>query len=437
VVERNGIALALFEGEQGIQRLGEREAVVHAFLPTHEPTGLAAKINGDISTDPSRTRVILDQRTAMGIANAASLVVDLVAEGLQGRPTTAGSGLVVPLVPSQDPRLARLQRRSFKTELLEAIRRAAEGRFDDLRYRPSWLNVADFEELAAASRLRAVPRALEGLEGLSGFLRFVGAREATLEDLKTGLEIATPSPLGAAEVVSHITKLHATKQLGVDEIDPGWRLWPVDGYAVALSEAQRANKPLDQSFTDMVSERIGVGSELRRLVASLLDPATASRMMPNQGETEPRQPGESTNEPRSPASPTGNQPRRLSLKKWRSAEQQVFSLLKLQGWDVKDVSHQNLGYDIEGITPEGEEIFVEVKAIDHPGQSFTLTSNEEATARQAGTSYRLAVVRQAGADLEVAFIPDPANRLELTRKCRQWVWECLSYEYEPDRFLLE
>ena len=115
----------------------------------------------------------------------------------------------------------------------------------------------------------------------------------------------------------------------------------------------------------------------------------------------------------------------------------MLSLLELQGWDVKDVSRQNVGYDIEGVTPGGEEVFVEVKSIDRPGQPFTLTSNEEATARQAGDAYRLAVVRQAGADLEVAFIPDPANRLELTRRCRQWVWECFAYEYEPERFVLE
>jgi hypothetical protein len=55
----------------------------------------------------------------------------------------------------------------------------------------------------------------------------------------------------------------------------------------------------------------------------------------------------------------------LSLTKWRSAEQQVLSLLELQGWDVKDVSRQYVGYDIEGVTPEGEEVFVEVKSIEH------------------------------------------------------------------------
>jgi hypothetical protein len=127
----------------------------------------------------------------------------------------------------------------------------------------------------------------------------------------------------------------------------------------------------------------------------------------------------------------------LSLKRWRSAEQQVYSLLELKGWDVKDVSRQNVGYDIEVVTPEGEEIFVEVKSIDHVGESFRLTSNEEATARERGAAYRLAIVRQTNADLEVSFIRDPANQLELTRQCRQWMWECSSYPYAPERFLLE
>lgn len=411
--------------------------MVHAFLPTHELNGLAVKMNGDVSTDPSRTRVILDERTATGIATAADLVVDLVVKGLRGDPTPVEPGLVASLIPFQDPRMALLQRRSFKTELLEAIRAAAEGRLEDLRYRPGWLNPADFEKLATASLLRAVPRSLEDLERFSGFLKFMGAREATLEDLKTGLDTATPSLLGTAEIVSQITRLHATKQLGTGEIDTRWRLWPVDGEPATLDEARHAPKPLDRSFTDMVSEKIGVGSELRRLISSLLDPTTAARMLPEQNETRLRQASGPQTEPRQPLLSIGDLPRRLSLTKWRSAEQQVLSVLELQGWDVKDVSRQNVGYDLEGTTPEGEEVFIEVKAIDRPGQSFTLTSNEEATARQAGTAYRLAVVRQAGADLEVAFILDPANRLELTRRCRQWVWECFSYEYEPQRFILE
>ncbi len=438
VIERGGVALAFAEKEKGVERLEEREATVHAFLPTHEPTGLAVKMNGDISTDPSRTRVILDERTAAGIEDAARLVVELVLDALDGDRATEGKGIVASLVPFQDPRMAAFQKKSFKAELLSAIRRLASDRLEDLRYRPAWLNAAGFEHLAAVSQLRFVPRDLESVEGLPAFLRFMGAREATLEDLKPGLRAGTPSPVGAAEIVSHVAKLHATKQLDAGEVDGEWRLWPVDGKQATLDEARRAAKPLDRGFTDMVSERVGVGSELRRLVAALSDPATASRMVPDQARpgVQPRPPAPADEGMRA-AGTARREPRRLSLKKWRGAEQQVLSLLELRGWSVKDVSRQNVGYDIEGVTPEGEKALIEVKAIEHPGQPFTITSNEEATARQEGDAYRLAIVRQAGANLEVAFVRDPANRLELTRQCRQWVWECSSYEYDPETFLLE
>lgn len=437
VVERAEIALAFAQEEEAIKRLEEREAVVHAFLPTHEATGLPIKINGDISTDPSRTRVILDERTAVGIEGAARLIVDLIAEALDESSDPVAAGLVASLVPFRDPRTAIFQRRSFKTQLLEAIKRVAEDRFENLRYRPSWLNPVDFEMFAAASNIRAVPRRLEEIAGLSGFLEHLGAKEATLADLRLGFKNSVPSLLGAAEVVSRLASLHATKQISEAEIDTKWRLWPLDDEPVTFEEVRRVAKPLNQSFVDMVSEKVGVSSELRRLVASLSEPETASRVVPEQLVNKPQPPEQAVHSPRSEGLPPGTPPRRLSLKRWRSAEQQVLSLLELQGWKVEDVSRQNVGYDIEGFTPKGEEVFLEVKAIDNPGQPFTLTSNEEATARQRGDAYWLVVVRQAGANLEVAFIRDPANQLELTRQCRQWVWECSSYEYNPEKFLLE
>ncbi len=439
VVERDGIALAFAEKDRTVERLEEREATVHAFLPTHEPTGLAVKINGDISTDPFRTRVILDDRTAAGIESAARLAVEILLDNLDGDGGVIdGKGFVASLVSFQDPRIVALQKRSFKTEFLGAIQRLAEGKFANLKYRPGWLNAADFERLAAASGLRIVPRDLESVEGLPAFLKFLGARETTLEDLKPGLKGETPSSVGAAEVVSRVARLHATKQIEAEQVDEGWRLWPVDGAPATLDEARRAAKPLDQGFVDMVSERVGAAGELRRLVASLSDSATASRMVPDQLGSEARtQPPAPLAGGSQPAGPVPKEPRRLSLKRWRGAEQQVLSLLESQGWSVQDVSRQYVGYDIEGFTPDGERVLIEVKSIDRPGQPFTITSNEEATARQEGSAYLLAIVRQDGANLEVAFVRDPANRLELTRQCRQWVWECSSYEYDPERYLLE
>ena len=101
------------------------------------------------------------------------------------------------------------------------------------------------------------------------------------------------------------------------------------------------------------------------------------------------------------------------------------------------MSRQNIGYDIEGQTPEGENVCIEVKSLDYPGQPFTLTSNEEAVARQKAQAYRLALVRQTNTHMEIAFIADPISQLQLTRQCRQWVWECATYDFTPDRFALE
>lgn len=127
----------------------------------------------------------------------------------------------------------------------------------------------------------------------------------------------------------------------------------------------------------------------------------------------------------------------LSLKRWRAAEQRVLPFLQAKGWKVEDVSAQKLGYDIEGQTPKREDVFIEVKSIDYPGQIFTFTDREVAVARQKGSAYLLAIVRQADHHLEVALIRDPANVLKLTRQCRAWVWECAAYKFAPERYPIE
>ena len=220
----------------------------------------------------------------------------------------------------------------------------------------------------------------------------------------------------------------STKQIEISSIDLNWILWPITATPDSLEKAKQTKKPLDRIFTDLVAEKTGVSGQLRRLLAALTDPITAADLVPSLQAL-------GTSQPKSESSaiPT---PHRLSLKRWRSAEQQVLELLSAQGWRVEDVSRQNIGYDIEGVSPQGEPAFVEVKAIENPGQPFILTSNEEAVARQKGNAYYVALVRQTITHLEVAFISDPTNHLVFTRQCRQWVWECSSYTFSPEKFAL-
>ncbi len=232
--------------------------------------------------------------------------------------------------------------------------------------------------------------------------------------------------------MTHLSQQHAIKQIDAKQLKSDWRLWPVGGKLVSFEEAKTAGSPLDRDFIDLVIEKSSVASEFRQLIVAISDPATAAALLP----ADPAQ-GQDGSFVTSPVEQDLAQVQGLSLKRWRSAEQQVMSLLAAQRWAVEDVSRQNVGYDIKGRTPDGEEIFIEVKSIDHPGQAFTLTSNEEVVARQMGAKYQLAIVHQSDSFLEVAFIPDPIHNVKLIRQCRQWAWECAEYSFNPQRFPLE
>ena len=424
VLERGEIAFAFIGDETGLARLDENRAVVHAFLPTHDPTGFPFKLNGDISTDPSRTRIVFDERTASGIKAAAGFLVDLLQECLRGE---RDARLMAALVPLSDPRMATFQRRSFRTELYAAVQRAAKGVFENAFCRPAWLNAVDFETLAEGAGLRAVPRKFDGVDGLAAFLKFLGAQEASFRNIAPALEKTTPSSVGASEVVGHLTNLHSTRQIESHALKPSWKIWESSDGISSLADAKTKASPLAAEFVEKVAAKAS-RTELARLVAAMTDAATAERLLPAQAPVASGSPGLETTKITQP---------QISLKRWRGAEQQVLALLAARGWKVEDVSRQNIGYDIEGQTPEGENVCIEVKSLDYPGQPFTLTSNEEAVARQKGRAYRLALVRQTNSHMEIAFIADPISQLQLTRQCRQWVWECATYEFTPDRFALE
>lgn len=429
LLDKQEVTFAFRHDESGIARLDERQAVVHAFLPSLEATGFPFKVNGDISTDPSRTRIVLDERTSSGIGLAAQLIVELAEECLGGtRPD--GGQLLATLVPHLDPRMAVFQRRCFKTELVAAVQREAKGRFEDLLLRPAWLNPADFETQAQEAGLRFVGRQFDGIEGLAAFLKFLGAKEAKLQDLSDSLKTSAPTVTGAAEVVAHLSNLHATKQIETAGIDPEWKVWPSEEAPVSLSEAREDAKPLTDVFVDLVTEKSGSEVALKRLVTDLTDSTTAAQMVP--GTTAQATPFQLEGVPA-----VSSPPIQVSLKRWRAAEQQVLAVLVARGWRAEDVSRQNIGYDIEGRQPSGEPAFVEVKSLDYPSQPFTLTSNEEAVAREKGKFYWLALVRLTPTHFELALLNDPASHLKFIRQCRQWVWECSEYQFQPEKFPVE
>ena len=128
--------------------------------------------------------------------------------------------------------------------------------------------------------MRVVHRELGDIEELHSFLKFLGAKDATHEDIRTGLGIVAPSLVGAAEIIAHIASRYATKQIEAHAVDKTWQLWPVDGVPESLSNARKTNRFLNADFLDLVAEKTGGVGQLKRLLSDLIGSSAASAMLP-------------------------------------------------------------------------------------------------------------------------------------------------------------
>jgi hypothetical protein len=90
---------------------------------------------------------------------------------------------------------------------------------------------------------------------------------------------------------------------------------------------------------------------------------------------------------------------------------EIIELERKDGREVRDVSANNIGYDLESIGPEQDLCLIEVKGRDHRGGTVTLTRNELLVAKNKRASYVLAIVEIDGEAVRaVHMISDPLGR---------------------------
>ena len=127
-----------------------------------------------------------------------------------------------------------------------------------------------------------------------------------------------------------------------------------------------------------------------------------------------------------------------NVKKWRSVEENTIEILR--GFDeianVLDVAAQNVGYDIEVITKDGTHKYFEVKSVDNIGAPFSMTNNEFSAAVQYKEKYYLAIVNQSDNYIEICFISDPINSLNMTKRVKKWEWYCNSYDGNYTKYIV-
>ena len=94
----------------------------------------------------------------------------------------------------------------------------------------------------------------------------------------------------------------------------------------------------------------------------------------------------------------------------------------------EEMAHNNPGFDIRSVTPDGPTIRIEVKGRITGADDFTITKNEVMTGKNLGDDYRLALVRVSdirSAHDEVCYLTRPFENTDtadftITRFTMNW-----------------
>ena len=77
----------------------------------------------------------------------------------------------------------------------------------------------------------------------------------------------------------------------------------------------------------------------------------------------------------------------------------------------------NLGYDTKAISKNGTELFFEIKSVNKLGDTIKITNNEYTQAHQYKNRYYLVIASQQEDYIEVCFIKNPIENLDLKKIC--------------------
>ena len=414
----NNACSIAFEIRSEIVRIPQNNAIIHAFLPTEDISGLGVLLNGDFSTDPSRRHLIVDESTKLCIMNLADMYSHLLKECLLGT-TKQAVKLVAALVPYVDLRLVNLGGNAFLREFAPALKKClGELKITQKKICPSWFNYTDFQKLFVKNDNDVFNAECIENEGLISLLKFIGCVPASLESILLCLNTSEElSVNGYAQIFSMIVKRTLLNQSLPDIND--YKLIIAGGQRMSIRQLRHKALPMDSSYAQLLYDNgltsVELEAFLKRLGLPVIDKNIDKKACLQWYNTL----GSSQNDSN------------LGMKKWRTVEENALTALNRVGFNLHDVTKQNVGYDLEGTDPNGNLVFIEVKSIDFVGQNFRMTNNEYAVAQYRKEKYLLAIVLQAGDTIKINIIKNPVNTLQMERQCIQWVWECSSYSFNP------
>lgn len=418
----------------------DNEAVFHCYLPTLDKVGYAFKINGDFSTDPSRKHLSMDDTTEISIRTSANVLSKLIKDIIKCDYKYIYGSKIIDIILSKSgySKFTLIFDKEFKHSMNKGRWfRLASGnaiKVDEYKILPDWLEETEkriLRNISSYVKLRSLESEVYiQIPRIDTFLNNYTTQKYEHEDfieiIKEKRFVEKINLITYGKILSHIIKSLriSTMFLGSNQDLDSCNILTEKG-VINLNELKGSNTRINRELKEYINDNLSA-SEIEWFCKEYKVRIEKFKTIEENQEIVSISSG----------SVIGNTTKEYihkdnrTVSKWRTAEQQCVDVEKKFNNDARDVSKQNLGYDIESIEPNGEKRFIEVKSLKNTGDSFTMTNNEYTAAHQYGDNYYLCLVVQTDSQLKLIYIKNPLEKLKMEKRVRLWEWFCDKYDGE-------
>ena len=403
-----------------------QESVIHSFMPTNDKLNIPIKINGDFSTDPSRTKIIYDTETENAIEGCVDLTNNILKNTLSENYDRYG--FINILAQASLDSLRAIKGNTISDIYIEKLIKKAKEQLKkyaedvkEIYYQPQGITNEDFEQICRINNVYGIGNDIDAnIRGILQFVKMIGIRILPLDMMLDAMKYYILSKESRIEVMYEIidrSRFGLDKALLTKFNNANVITFDTDVKKIINCDEKDI---IEDSFNEAVIEKVGSVVYVEQFYKVL----GLKNIRQQEYDKEISSPIISRN--------VGSIGTKSVVKKWRTVEQNLGEILRsLDGVvNVIDVAAQNVGYDIETIMTDGTHRYYEVKSVDNMGNAFTMTNNEFSSAVQYKDKYYLAIVQQDESRIEVCFICDPINTLNMTKRVTKWEWYCSSYTGE-------
>lgn len=414
----------------------DKVGVVHSFMPTKDACKLALKINGDFSTDPSRTKVTMDDESKKALDECADIIADVLSEIILLRKDKLD--IINTIHSLRDDALKGMKVERIGDKLISETRgklqrklsKKIEGGFKNICICPGYLDDSEFEKICKyEGRMGFSSVDEKNIAGLFTFLKSLDVSELSLETILAFSEKIEYSEFTKAQLVLNvIRKIRFGASKAFEDKCKKARILVFQKRTGSIS-SMSSKDILDANFYTVLRNQIPdekdliwffnrygikISSQTQPLYSPKPDDSFGKGPHTEEGQTEPKE-------------ERGYSETKIS--RYRTAKENIEAFFNSMPnvSSIFDMSNPKAGYDFEMVI-KGNTTYVKIIETKCIGDAIVLSPDEYNAAVKYGKFYAVAVVEKNSSMMRICLVANPMSHMKMDKRIVKYEWLCTEYE---------